>query len=157
MSYQPQQLRQAAMNDDKEKLYTLLKEAFLLLDFGDRQLFTRYDLTISRYYALYHIDEAPGLSISQLSDSMFCDKSNATRVVKGLEKDGLVIREPHETDGRTLRLFLTPAGKEILATAAVAHQTYNQARLNGINEVLRRNLIDGLDILNERLRILLQE
>jgi DNA-binding MarR family transcriptional regulator len=145
------------MNDDKEKLYTLLKEAFLLLDFGDRQLFARYDLTISRYYALYHIDEAPGLSISQLSNSMFCDKSNATRVVKGLEKDGLVMREPHETDGRTLRLFLTPTGKEVLTTASAAHQAYNQARLNDISELLRRNLIDGLDILNEQLRDFLQE
>lgn len=145
------------MNDEKEKLYTLLKEAFLLLDFGDRQLFTRYNLTISRYYALYHINEDPGLSLSQLSNGMFCDKSNATRVVKGLENDGLVIRAPHETDGRTLRLFLTPAGKELLATAATAHQTYNQTRLDSINEVLRRNLIDGLGILNERLRNFLEE
>ncbi len=140
------------MNDDQERLYNLLKEAFLLLDFGDRQLFARYDLTISRYYALYHIDEEPGLSISQLSDSMFCDKSNATRVVKGLEKDGLVKREPHETDGRTLRLFLTTNGQELLKAAATAHSEYNQVRLDRINEVLRRNLIDGLDILNERLR-----
>ncbi|MFO7539160.1 MAG: MarR family transcriptional regulator [Chloroflexota bacterium] len=145
------------MNDEKEKLYSLLKEAFLLLDFGDRQLFARYNLTISRYYALYHINQEPGLSISQLSDGMFCDKSNATRVVKGLEKDGLVIREPHETDGRTLRLFLTPAGQELLKITSVAHNEYNQIRLNGINEVLRRNLIEGLDILNERLRDFLQE
>jgi DNA-binding MarR family transcriptional regulator len=140
------------MNDEKERLYTLLKEAFLLLDFGDRQLFAQYDLTISRYYALYHIDEDPGLSISQLSDSMFCDKSNATRVVKGLEKDGLVLREPHETDGRTLRLFLTPDGQSLLKSASIAHNEYNQVRLDRVSEVLRRNLIDGLDILNERLR-----
>lgn len=140
------------MNDDKERLYTLLKEAFLLLDFGDRQLFAQYDLTISRYYALYHIDEDPGLSISQLSDSMFCDKSNATRVVKGLEKDGLVLREPHETDGRTLRLFLTPDGQSLLKSAYIAHNEYNQVRLDRVSEVLRRNLMDGLDILNERLR-----
>jgi DNA-binding MarR family transcriptional regulator len=145
------------MNDDKEKLYNLLKEAFLLLDFGDRQLFARYDLTISRYYALYHIDEDPGLSISQLSDGMFCDKSNATRVVKGLEKDGLVIREPHETDGRTLRLFLTTAGKQLLTTASAAHTAYNQSRLNGTHDLLRSNLIDGLDILNKRLHDFLQE
>jgi MarR family transcriptional regulator, organic hydroperoxide resistance regulator len=145
------------MNDEKEKLYTLLKETFLLLDFGDRQLLARYDLTISRYYALYHINEDPGLSLSQLSHNMFCDKSNATRVVKGLEKDGLVIRKPHETDGRTLRLFLTPAGKELLEITSAAHNQYNQTRLDGINEVLRRNLIDGLDILNERLRDFLQE
>jgi DNA-binding MarR family transcriptional regulator len=145
------------MNDDKEKLYNLLKEAFLLLDFGDRQLFARYDLTISRYYALYHINETPGLSISQLSDGMFCDKSNATRVVKGLEKEGLVKREPHETDGRTLRLFLTPAGQEKLTIASAAHDAYNQTRLDSINDLIRCNLIDGLDILNERLRDFLQE
>jgi DNA-binding MarR family transcriptional regulator len=145
------------MDNEKEKLYNLLKEAFLLLDFGDRQLFARYDLTISRYYALYHIDTAPGLSLSQLSNSMFCDKSNATRVVKSLEKDGLVMRKPHETDGRTLRLFLTTAGQALLATTSAAHNQYNQTRLDGISEALRCSLIDGLDILNERLRNFIQE
>jgi DNA-binding MarR family transcriptional regulator len=137
---------------NQEKLYNLLKEAFLLLDFGDRQLFARYNLTAPRYYALYHIDQQPGISSTQLSNRMFCDKSNATRIIKGLEAEGYVVREPHETDGRSLRLFLTDEGTAVCQQVIVAHQAYNQARLDCITDMEQGDLIQGLARLNQRLQ-----
>ena len=52
--------------NDKEQLYNLIKETFLLLDDGDRRFFNRFDISVSRYYALHHIGEEPGISFSQL-------------------------------------------------------------------------------------------
>lgn len=137
---------------DQEKLYNLLKEAFLLLDFGDRQLFSRYNLTAPRFYALYHINQEPGISSSQLSNRMFCDKSNATRIIKGLEAEGYVNRQPHETDGRSLRLYLTEQGTAVCQQVIKAHQTFNQIRLDCISELEQVNLIQGLTTLNQRLQ-----
>ncbi|MCB9421066.1 MAG: MarR family transcriptional regulator [Ardenticatenaceae bacterium] len=137
---------------NQEKLYNLLKEAFLLLDFGDRQLFTRYNLTAPRFYALFHINQEPGISSTQLSDRMFCDKSNATRIIKGLEAEGYVNRQPHETDGRSLRLYLTEEGTAVCQQVVAAHQTYNQARLDCITDIEQGNLIQGLTRLNQRLQ-----
>ena len=137
---------------NQEKLYNLLKEAFLLLDFGDRQLFTRYNLTAPRFYALYHITQEPGLSLTQLSNRMFCDKSNATRIIKGLEAEGYVNRQPHETDGRSLRLFLTDEGTKLCQQVIAAHQAYNQTRLDCITDVEQGDLIQGLARLNQRLQ-----
>lgn len=137
---------------NQEKLYHLLKEAFLLLDFGDRQLFSRYNLTAPRFYALYHINQEPGISSSQLSNRMFCDKSNATRIIKGLEAEGYVMREPHETDGRSLRIFLTDEGTAVCQQVIASHQAYNQARLDCITDLEQENLIQGLIHLNQRLQ-----
>lgn len=137
---------------NQEKLYNLLKEAFLLLDFGDRQLFTRYNLTAPRFYALFHINNEPGISSTQLSNRMFCDKSNATRIIKGLEAEGYVERQPHETDGRSLRLYLTDEGTAVCHQAINAHQAYNQARLDCIFNIERDNLIQGLTHLNRCLQ-----
>ncbi|MEJ2746677.1 MAG: MarR family transcriptional regulator [Anaerolineae bacterium] len=137
---------------DQEKLYNLLKEAFLLLDFGDRQLFTRYNLTAPRFYALFHINQEPGISSTQLSNRMFCDKSNATRIIKSLEAEGYVTRQPHESDGRSLRLYLTEEGTAVCQQVIIAHQTYNQARLDCITDIERSNLIQGLIHLNQRLQ-----
>jgi DNA-binding MarR family transcriptional regulator len=137
---------------NQEKLYNLLKEAFLLLDFGDRQLFTRYNLTAPRFYALFHITQEPGISLTQLSNRMFCDKSNATRIIKGLEAEGYVNRQPHETDGRSLRLFLTDEGTAVCQKVIVAHQVYNQARLDCITDIEQGDLIQGLTHLNQRLQ-----
>ncbi|MCA9962476.1 MAG: MarR family transcriptional regulator [Chloroflexota bacterium] len=137
---------------DKELLYNLIKETFLLLDDGDRRFFNHFDLTVSRYYALYHIGEEPGISFSQLSDCMVCDKSNVTRIIKGLESVGYVVRQPHETDGRTLRLYLTDEGTAVLNQIAIAHKSYIEARLNFIDEIEQDNLIEGLSRLNEHMK-----
>lgn len=137
---------------EREALYNLLKQTFILLDDGDRRLFGSYNLTAPRYYALLHISEKPGLSSSELSDRLLCDKSNVTRIVKGLEGAGLIIRQPHETDGRTLRLYLTEAGNEICAHVATAHQKYNDLRLSCISEISQGSLLDNLTVLNESLQ-----
>lgn len=142
---------------ERETLYNLLKQTFILLDDGDRRLFGSFNLTAPRYYALLHISEKPGLSSSELSDRLLCDKSNVTRIVKGLEGAGLIIREPHETDGRTLRLYLTEEGNDICGHVATAHQRYNDLRLSCISEISQGNLLDNLTLLNESLQEELSE
>lgn len=137
---------------ERETLYNLLKQTFILLDDGDRRLFGHFNLTAPRYYALRHISEKPGLSSSELSERLLCDKSNVTRIVKGLEKAGYIIRKPHETDGRSLRLYLTSSGESISAQLAAAHQTYNNLRLNCISEISQGNLLENLTHLNKSLQ-----
>lgn len=137
---------------DREELYNLLKTTFILLDDGDRQLFGQFDLSPTRYYALLHISEKPGLSSSELSDRLLCDKSNVTRIVKGLENSGHIVRKPHETDGRTLRLYLTEKGEVVCEQISTAHQTYNEQRLSCINEISQGSLLENLSILNNSLQ-----
>jgi len=138
---------------DQTALYNLLKEAFLLLDFGDRVLFSRYNLTAPRFYALVHLGDEPELSLKRLSEKMFCDKSNATRIFKGLEAEGYAERRKHETDGRSYRLVLTPKGKQIREQVMAEHEAYNQTRLNYISHTERSSLSDALAKLNKQLQL----
>jgi DNA-binding MarR family transcriptional regulator len=137
---------------EREALYNLLKQTFILLDDGDRRLFGSFNLTAPRYYALLHISEKPGLSSSELSDRLLCDKSNVTRIVKGLESAGFIIRKPHESDGRTLRLYLTKIGESVCTAVTNAHQNYNDLRLNCISELSQGNLLENLSLLNDSLQ-----
>ncbi|GJM40353.1 MAG: MarR family transcriptional regulator [Ardenticatenaceae bacterium] len=136
---------------DREVLYNLLKTTFILLDDGDRRLIGQFDLSPTRYYALRHISENPGLSSSELSDHLLCDKSNVTRIVKGLESTGYIVRKPHESDGRTLRLFLTDRGEIVCEQISEAHQAYNDLRLSCLNEISQGSLLENLSILNDSL------
>jgi DNA-binding MarR family transcriptional regulator len=132
-------------------LYDLIKESFLLLDFGDRGLFDQFGLSISRYYALHHIATAPGLSPSRLSQLMFCDKSNITRLLQGLERDGYVERRPHEQDGRVQRLYLTESGFQLHNEACAAHDCSVERRLAGLPEAAGVQLVTTLTDLNQTL------
>ena len=114
--------------------YNLFKDIFFLLDDGDRRLFGEFNLSVSRFYILWHLGNEPGISSSQLSDRMICDKSNITRLSKGLEADGLVVRQPHESDGRALRLYLTEIGETVREQALEAHLRYNNDRFSCCSE-----------------------
>ena len=120
----------------EEQIYELLKEIFLLLDDGDRRLLNQFNLSTPRFYALLHLGSMPGMTPNQLSELMFCDKSNVTRLIKNLEQDGHVVRRPHENDGRSVRLFLTEQGTHVRQQAMRCHHEYNQRRLTAENQVL---------------------
>jgi DNA-binding MarR family transcriptional regulator len=142
---------------NKAHLYDLIKESFLLLDFGDRYFFERYGLTVSRYYALYHVAIAPGLSPTQLSQCMFCDKSNITRLLQGLESDGYIERRPHVHDRRIQCLHLTAAGASLEQCVTEAHQYYIAERLTVLNDEAADHMIDLLCGLNYTLAEALQK
>lgn len=123
---------------EADNLYMVLKEIFLLLDDGDRRLLAGFDLTVPRFYALLHLGEHPGLSISELSDLMFCDKSNITRLVKTLEAENLVYRQRHHSDGRVLCLHLTPQGEALRREVIAVHHRRNEKRFNDTLETKER-------------------
>ncbi len=143
--------------NDNENLYNLIKETFILLDDGDRRLFNQFNLTPPRFYALSHIAEEPGLSSSRLSERLLCDKSNVTRIVKGLESKGYIERQPHETDGRAIRLFLTEKGTAVLQQVQSAHTQFNQTRINSIDTDSQSKLLHHLTQLNSSLLTALWE
>jgi DNA-binding MarR family transcriptional regulator len=136
---------------DRVHLYDLIKESFLLLDFGDRLFLGKFALTVPRYYALTHIAKEPGLSPSLLSRYMFCDKSNITRLVQGLQADGLIERRPHENDGRAQRLFLTADGAKLHAQASAAHRDYVDSRLRALENCTADQVTEVLAFLNHSL------
>ena len=133
------------------QFYELIKELFLILDDGDRQLFNQFNLTATRYYALLHINEEPGISLSQLSKRLLCDKSNITRIIKSMEADGLVRRQQHQQDGRALQLYLTDYGRNLSNRVAQAHLTYNQFRFNGGEAGSNTKLVKALGSLKRQL------
>ena len=102
------------MAHDKMILYESLKAIFLHIDNHEKALFSEFNLTLPRFYVLLHLSKHPGINFIELSDLMLCTKSNTTRIVQSMQKDGLVRREVHPADGRSYQLFTTQAGQATL-------------------------------------------
>lgn len=109
-------------------VYDLLKSIYFILEDGDRKLLSSYDLTIPRFYALKHIHDNPGISLSRLSKLMISDKGNMSRIVKGMENEGLILRKPNAQDGRALRLYLSDSGAALCDRVLTAHTDFNDLR-----------------------------
>jgi DNA-binding MarR family transcriptional regulator len=94
-------------------LYQSLKAIFLHIDYHEKALFSRHAITLPRFYILKHIHEHPGINYIDLTDLMLCTKSNTTRIVGEMQKDGLITRKDDPQDKRSFQLYLTQKGTRV--------------------------------------------
>jgi DNA-binding MarR family transcriptional regulator len=140
-----------------DDLYDQLIKCNLLLADGDRQFFSKYQLTPARFYALKHIQADSGLSLSELSNRLLCTKGNATRILRAMENDGLLLRRADPTDQRAYRLELTEQGKALFDEVCVAYQQFNTSRFGLEDEYTLRQLTGTIQKLNRNLQTHLSE
>lgn len=101
------------MYTEKMEFYKSLKAIFLHIDNAEKAFLNQFKLSVPRFYTLYHIYSHPGINYIDLTDLLLCTKSNTTRIVRSLQKEGLIDRKNHPDDGRSFQLFLTDAGKDL--------------------------------------------
>lgn len=115
-------------SDLPAKNYALIKTIFLLTDDGDRRLLQTFGLSVARFSALTCLAEDKPLTATDLCQRLLCNKANITRLVDGLEKEGLIARTPDEADGRRTYLTLTAVGKKRWSEANLMYQSSIEAR-----------------------------
>jgi DNA-binding MarR family transcriptional regulator len=72
-------------------------------------------LTPAQYYLLRALSHEPGLGVGEMAAAAGCTSPTATRMLDGLERDGVVAREPSSEDRRRTIVSLTTKGKRLLA------------------------------------------
>lgn len=95
----------------------------------------RHDTTLPRFdvmAALFRRRE--GVTMGELSRMLLVSNGNATTVVDRLEADGLVRRTPSDTDRRTVRVALTPAGLAQFEGLAEEHEAEVSRLFRGLSE-----------------------
>lgn len=112
------------------------------------QAFSRLSLEIGespgRFATLTLIARNPGISQTELSHANGRDKSSLTPVVEDLVRRGLVQRKRVNSDRRTYRLTVTPAGKKLLTqlTRCARRHERNLDRVIGTRD--RKRFLDIL-------------
>ncbi|GAB3492232.1 hypothetical protein GCM10027341_06140 [Spirosoma knui] len=76
---------------------------------GDEE-FGRFGLSYSHAYLLCEVVDQPGITPSELSETLCLTPSTITRLVEKLEQKQLVRRE---SEGKKTLIYSTPAGEEI--------------------------------------------
>jgi len=142
------------VSEDKPYLiYTLLKEVFLLLDNGDRNLFQEFDLSVARFNALKHVINSNRIGPSELGNKMLCDKANITRLLDGMEKSSYIERTQDEADGRRIQISVKPEGEMLWRKARDEHGKSTRHRF----DVLTSDEQDTLSGILTRMRNSLQD
>ncbi len=89
----------------------------------DADLVRHTGLSVTDYYVLVHLSEAPErrMRMSELAAGAAMSMSGTSRVIDRLQRMGLVVRERCPDDGRGWDAVLTDAGFEELENAWITH------------------------------------
>lgn len=106
-------------------------------------------LTPAQYYLLLALSREPGLGVGEMAAAAGCSSPTATRMLDGLERDGVVTREPSSEDRRRTIVSLTAKGKRLLADQRRRSQQKKQRLYDQLSPAERRQTEEALRRLAE--------
>lgn len=115
------------------------------------EVLSPFGITFARFEVLMLLtfSRRGRLPLGKLGQRLQVHATSVTNAIDRLERDGLVRREPHPTDGRTTLAAITPKGRQ-LARRAVAELNERVFGRTGLDEVELRAAIGSLAHLRER-------
>lgn len=113
------------------------------------QLAAEFGITQSVGYLLINIDENEGTTVSEVAALLGLKSTSLSRMLNNLQQDGLIYRESHKTDKRSVKLYLTDLGKEKRHLARVVVRKFNDYLDANLADDEREQLIKSLKLINE--------
>ncbi|MCP4804540.1 MAG: MarR family transcriptional regulator [Proteobacteria bacterium] len=101
-----------------------------------------------QYFLLYRLHREDGRALKELKDPALDDRANVTRLVAGLERQGLVGRDKDDDDARIVRVFLTESGRTLFdrllpKVVALREEAFGQVEASDIEAFSR--VLDHLE------------
>lgn len=93
------------------------RELFRVSQRHFQRIEARCGVSGAQLWALSELDRQPGLTISELARALSIHLSTSSNLLDKLERQGLVRRERRGSDQRVVRVYVTVAGKKLLAKA----------------------------------------
>ena len=87
----------------------------------------KYGGTMSVGFALLNIHAEEGTPATKIGPMMGLETRSLTRLLKSMEEKGLIYREADKTDKRSVRIYLTKAGKKNKEKARETVLRFNEA------------------------------
>ena len=98
----------------------------------------KQDITTSIGFVLLNIDSQAGTPATKIAPLMGLEARSLTRMLKSMEEKGLIYKKPDPNDGRSVRIFLTPLGKEKKEISKMVVKLFN----NKIYELVPREKLE---------------
>jgi DNA-binding MarR family transcriptional regulator len=112
------------------------------------QIASDFGITQALGYMLINIHEE-GTAVSQIAALSGVKSTSLSRMLKSMEELGLIFRETDVNDKRSVKIFLTPFGKEKRQVAKDVVRTFNEYLNAHISDKERLQLIKTLNKVNQ--------
>ena len=82
-------------------------------------------LTASTGFVLINIDSIEGIQATKIAPLMGLESRSLTRMLRGMEENGLIYRKRGPVDRRSVRIFLTQKGKTLKGISVQIIKEFN--------------------------------
>jgi DNA-binding MarR family transcriptional regulator len=123
----------------------LIKRAQHALRNAMDQALRDLDVTPPQYAVLALLDEEPDLSNAELARRAFVTPQTMHEILANLEAGGLVGRSGHRGHGHLLQVYLTNAGRWMLAACHERVEAIEAQLVSRLDPLARRQLADTLE------------
>lgn len=110
-------------------------------------------LSSAQLWMLHEVSASPGLKVSQLATVLAVHMSTCSNMLDKLEEKRLIFRDRSKTDQRSVHLYATDTGKQLLQTAPQPAQGLLSEGLETLSAEHLLFLEQGLDSLVLALRV----
>ncbi len=97
-----------------------------------------YDLSMAQFDVLAHVGSHEGLTQQELAVRLFVTEGNVTQVLTKMEARDLLYRS---REGRTKRILLTEAGRELYRVAVPEHERFQASQFDRLTADEQRQLL----------------
>ena len=78
------------------------------------QVVTDHGLRVPVWRVLGCLWDRDGMGVTELAGRTLFEQSRLTKMLDGMEADGLVVRAPEPSDGRRVRVFISEKGRALV-------------------------------------------
>ena len=135
----------------KDELPLALRTAYLTLHRRSDTEFAQHGITADQFVLLATLSRGDAMTQRELAARMPSDPSTVRAMLVLLEKQGLVARESHQTDGRARTATLTRLGLRKFQQVWEAGQAVRDQMVNSLNASETRTLLSLLQRVAESL------
>lgn len=109
-------------------------------------------LSSAKLWMLHEIAQTPGIRVSELARLLSIHPSTCSNMLDKIEASGLIYRDRSKTDQRTVNLFATESGQQLLRSAPSPPQGQLSSALEKLSEdqlaTLEISLTDFIEALH---------
>ena len=107
-------------------------------------VFARHGVYEGQQFVLRALWREDGLAPGQIARQLGLATPTVTRAATRMEAAGLLRREPHPTDGRLVRLWLTSRGRDLEQIIGPEMSALTERTLTGFSDAERAALVEAL-------------
>lgn len=109
----------------------------------------KFESTMATGFTLLSIDPEKGTPSTALGPKMGMEATSLSRILKTMEKRGLIERQPNPEDGRGVLIHLTEFGKEKRELSKEKVLGFNEAIIKNVDEEKINHFYEVAETINE--------